>query len=241
MSLGTAEVDIGLVGRLNGITARFSHVVDLDTLAREVQSIIDSVAPVEYSGLYLYDPVAQTFRLPVAKGFSEEERKEAERTAWDRHPGRVVRDQQIIHVADTATDDSTTSSRRGFVVRSRLWLPVMSRGECVGAFGLASGTPRTFTDEHIAMMQYVANMAGLVYSNLIDRRALLVAGLSYFAIAVWNLIPGDSVLGDNRFAVTAMILGGFLLSLGLGWHPIRRVALALLPGERVRRLFPPVD
>jgi len=166
------QIDIGLIAQLNGITARFSHMVDLDSLAREVQSIIDSITNVEYSGLYLYDPVAQTFRLPVAKGFSDTERREAERTAWKRHPGRVVRERQIIHVADTATDHSTTSSRRGFVVRARLWLPVMSRGECVGAFGLASSTPHFFTDEHIAMLQYVANMAGLVYRNLMDRKAL---------------------------------------------------------------------
>jgi len=170
---GTAgEAGIELIARLNAITARFSHMADLDSLAREVQSIIDSVTEVEYSGLYLFDPTTQTFRLPVAKGFSEEERQEAERTAMERHPGRVVRDKQVIHVPDTATDDSTRSSTRAFVVRSRLWLPVLSRGECVGAFGLASGTPHAFTDQHIALLQYIANMAGLVYRNMIDSQAL---------------------------------------------------------------------
>ena len=90
----------------------------------------------------------------------------------DRHPGRVVREQKVIHVADTQTDNSTQSSKRAFVVRSRLWLPVMSRGECVGAFGLASGHPNAFTEEHIALLRYVSNLAGLVYRNLTDNDAL---------------------------------------------------------------------
>ncbi len=166
---------IELIAQLNGITARFSHMVDLDSLAVEVQSIIDSIADVDYSGLYLFDPSTETFRLPVAKGFSDSERHEAERTAMHRHPGRVVREQKVIHVPDTATDTSTVSSKRAFVVRSRLWLPVMSRGECVGAFGLASGTPNTFTDEHIALLQYISSMAGLVYRNMMDNEALEAA------------------------------------------------------------------
>ena len=32
----------------------------------------------------------RAFRLPLARGFTEEERVEAERTAMDRHPGWVL-------------------------------------------------------------------------------------------------------------------------------------------------------
>lgn len=175
MTTGSDAEHIQLIERLNKLTARFSHMQDLDSLAREVQKVIDSVTECEYSGLYLLDPVSQLFKLPVAKGFTEAERLEAERTAMDRHPGRVVRERKVIHVADTLVDTSTQSSRRGFVVRSRLWLPVMSRGECVGAFGLASSRPNTFTEEHIALLRYVSNLAGLVYRNLTDSDALKLA------------------------------------------------------------------
>lgn len=172
MTRADESEQIQLIDRLNDLTARFSHMQDLDTLAQEVQQVIDSVTECEYSGLYLLDPVTETFRLPVAKGFTDEERREAERTAMDRHPGRVVREQKVIHVADTQTDHSTQSSKRAFTVRSRLWLPVMSRGECVGAFGLASGRPNAFSEEHIALLRYVSNLAGLVYRNLTDSDAL---------------------------------------------------------------------
>ena len=105
MNAGSDAEHIELIERLNELTGRFSHMQDLDSLAREVQKVIDSVTECEYSGLYLLDPVSQLFKLPVAKGFTDAERREAERTAMDRHPGRVVRERKVIHVADTLVDN----------------------------------------------------------------------------------------------------------------------------------------
>ncbi len=175
MNPASRTAQIEQIANLNEITGRFSHMVDLDSLARETQKIIDSIADVEYSGLYLYDTVGEAFRMVVAKGFTETERREAERTAMDRHPGLVVRTQEIIHVPDTRIDNRTSSSTRGFSVRSRLWLPVLSRDECVGAIGLASSQPDFFSEQHIALLQYVATMVGLVYRNLTDNLALSIA------------------------------------------------------------------
>jgi hypothetical protein len=78
-----------------------------------------------------------------------------------------------------------------------------------------------------------------VIALLIDRRALLVSGLSYFTVAIGHLVSGSSVLGFQSFALTAFILGGFMLVLGLGWTPIRRGVLALLPFDAVKARLPP--
>lgn len=75
---------------------------------------------------------------------------------------------------------------------------------------------------------------------LIDRRALLVAGLSYFAIAISEIISSSDVMGDQQFAFTAAILGACVLCLGLGWSPIRRGLLGLLPFEALKSRLPPV-
>ena len=40
MTTGSDSEHIELIERLNDITARFSHMLDLDSLAREVQSVI---------------------------------------------------------------------------------------------------------------------------------------------------------------------------------------------------------
>lgn len=80
---------------------------------------------------------------------------------------------------------------------------------------------------------------GLV-ALLIDRRALLVSGLSYLAFAIWNLISGSAYLADQQFAATASILGAVLLVLGLAWTPIRRTVLRAVPLPQLKAVLPPV-
>jgi signal transduction histidine kinase/CheY-like chemotaxis protein len=149
---------------------------DLSSLGDEVMQIVGGIVEVEYSGLYLFDEALDRFHLVRAKGFSEEERLEAERTAMDRHPGHVIRSREVIHIPDTDAEPSRSkSSRRGWSVRSRLWLPVLARDQCVGAIGLASGQAHSFTALHIELLKYVANMTGLVYQNLVHTQSLSLA------------------------------------------------------------------
>ncbi|MFM2160898.1 MAG: hypothetical protein RLZZ383_410 [Pseudomonadota bacterium] len=165
---------IGLVGRLRDTTARFAAIEDIDGLVALVDDLIGQTVGVPYYGLYLVDPRTGSFRLPIAKGFTADEMAEAERTAMERHPGWVFRNRAILHVPDVLLDaeNRTQSSRRDFVVRSRLWIPVMSRDECVGAFGMADPRPQAFTDAHIAVLQFMSNLAGIVYRNLTSTAAL---------------------------------------------------------------------
>ena len=70
---------------------------------------------------------------------------------------------------------------------------------------------------------------------LIDRRALLVAGLTYLGAAIGYALTGAGGSGaDGAFVVAAtlVILGALVLTLGAGWVPLRRLLLALLsPGD----------
>lgn len=75
---------------------------------------------------------------------------------------------------------------------------------------------------------------------VIDRRALLVAGLSYFAVAIAQIVARSEALGDFKFAVTASILGACVLCLGLGWTPVRRLVLSVLPADGLKAYLPPV-
>ena len=99
-----------------------------------------------------------------AKGFTEEERQQAERTSWDRHPGWVFRNKQVLLISDTEQDKSGYSkdSKRSFKVRSRVWLPILSLDKAVGSFGIASVEPNTFSDEHVALLTFVCDLAGVV-------------------------------------------------------------------------------
>ena len=88
--------NIELVSKLGIIASTLSSITDLATLSKSVNEIVDSIVDVEYNGLYFLDPYTQKLKLYSAKGFSEEERQQAERTSWDRHPGWVFRNKQVL-------------------------------------------------------------------------------------------------------------------------------------------------
>ena len=162
---------LALVGQLSTLASGLASAADLRTFADEIERALEMLVPVEYSGLYLWDVGAERLRLFVARGFSEEERVEAERTAWDRHPGSIFRVPRTIHIPDTEADPraETASSARGFAIRSRLFMPVMYRDQPLGVFGLASTTPHKFGPADIAVLQFLCRITGVIYRQLLDR------------------------------------------------------------------------
>jgi hypothetical protein len=79
-----------------------------------------------------------------------------------------------------------------------------------------------------------------LFALAIDRRALLVASLAYFCGAVYNLLSGGVLLTDSStvpssFTLTLALVGGFVLILGVFWHPLRN---RLLPALQATPLGP---
>jgi hypothetical protein len=115
----------------------------------------------------------------------------------------------------------------------------------LAAAPLAEGRPfvRTMNAElAFAVVAIVAVLA--VVAILIDRRALLVSGLAYLGAAIGYGLAGTggaSLLGDSssKLAATLVILGALVLTLGVGWVPLRRLLLAPLSPAISNRL-PPV-
>lgn len=77
-------------------------------------------------------------------------------------------------------------------------------------------------------------------SLLINRRALLVAGLAYALISAGFLISKIGLSGAWTIAVTLLVLGGVMVLLGGGWHSLRRVIVAPFPKTGlIARIIPP--
>lgn len=77
-------------------------------------------------------------------------------------------------------------------------------------------------------------------SLLINRRALLVAGLIYALIAAGFLISKVGLSGGWTAAVTLLVMGGAMVLLGGGWHSLRRIVVAPFPKTGlVARIIPP--
>jgi len=108
-----------------------------------------------------------------------------------------------------------------------------------GPGGSRFTTPLT-TETAVAIAVIVAALA--VVAIITDRRALLVSALTYLGIIIGYAIT--RTIGqqdaDKSFVVfaTLVVLGALVVALGVGWQPMRRVFLALLPAGFVNRLPP---
>jgi len=160
---------IELLRRLNQFAQSFGEMTTIEKLASSVSEVLEDLLEFESSGLYLYDFQAKRLKLLAAKGFTPEEFAEADRTAMERHPGFVFRTGQVLNIPDTENDPTQRSktSNRSFIVRSRLYMPVLSSQKPVGAFGIVSSQKNNFTEEHREVLSFICNLAGAKYSNLL--------------------------------------------------------------------------
>jgi hypothetical protein len=80
---------------------------------------------------------------------------------------------------------------------------------------------------------------GLV-SLLINRRALIVSALLTTGVAIGVLMNAVGLDAGALAASTFIVLGGFVLILGAGWHGVRRALLGWVKPDGVwARIFPP--
>lgn len=85
----------------------------------------------------------------------------------------------------------------------------------------------------IALFMFLA-----IVALIVDRRALLVSAMSYLGFAIGYLILEANVSEEAAFAVTLLLLGGFILLIGSGWSLLRRVLLAPFSGQPLLRYLP---
>jgi hypothetical protein len=83
-----------------------------------------------------------------------------------------------------------------------------------------------------------------LFALAIDRRALLVSSLAYFGGAVYNILSGGTDLPasgglPSSFTLTLALVGGFVLVLGVFWHPIRNRLLPALQATPIGPYIPP--
>lgn len=156
--------------RLDSFSQSFSKVSTIEELAAKVNAVLEDLLEIESSGLYLFDFEEKRLKLLFAKGLTDEERLEADRTAMDRHPGYVFRTGRILDIPDTENDPDklTSSSKRIFKVLSRLYVPVLNGDQPVGAFGIVSQKKNRFDEEYQILLTFICNIAGGIYANILN-------------------------------------------------------------------------
>ncbi len=90
--------------------------------------------------------------------------------------------------------------------------------------GLLRGDPAPGAAIAVILVYGVLTIIALA----IDRRALLVSALAYVVYALQALVSAGGAI-DTSLALTALVIGGFLVLLSAAWRPIRAKVVALLP------------
>lgn len=165
---------LDLVPLLDRTASALAAVRDESMLVAAMEDITGRIVDCEYVGLFFLDRRSGRLRHAFTRGFTEEERRAAERTAMERHVGEVFRTRAVLHLPEVQVDldPSAQVNPRRLPVRSRLTVPVVGRGESVGVISLGSARPSAFSAVEIALVSFVASLAGVVYWNLEDLRAL---------------------------------------------------------------------
>ncbi|MEI6456014.1 MAG: PAS domain-containing protein [bacterium] len=238
---------LGLLNRLNRFSSAYTTIHTLGELAIEVEAVLDDIMEIEFSGLYLYDFQDHRLKLLFAKGFDEKEATEAERTAMERHPGYVFRTKTILNIPDTENDPEqrSISSERSFIVRSRLYVPVMNGSQSVGAFGLVSSKKNHFTEESQAILSFICNIAGGIYGNILMqaelRKTSLIARETDNAVIItgkeglteWVNRSFERMTGYTRAEIIGLKPGSLLQGAETDREIVARIAAAIARHEPI--------
>jgi PAS domain S-box-containing protein len=183
----------------------FANLDSFEVLIDTIKTQIELVAQHDTTGLYLYSESESKLKLFYAKGFSKVEQANAELTAMDRHPGHVFKTGEILWVNDQDAEHNPFSidSIKRSHTRSRIYVPVKSNNQIIGAFGIQSEKPHAFTEKHLAVLKVFASLAGDAYlaikkNNLIKKQNEENTRLSYLATHT----PNNVIYADKNGKIT---------------------------------------
>lgn len=164
-------MDSNIITSIEKITAlvkKFTNLNSYEALIDTIKINIDNVAKNDSTGLYLYDEDEKKLKLFYAKGFSAQEKEEAENSAMDRHPGHVFRTAEILWINDQDLEKNPISidSKKKSHTRSRIYVPVVSNNKTIGAFGIQSEKPYAYTEIDLALLKLFASLAADAYDSI---------------------------------------------------------------------------
>jgi hypothetical protein len=110
------------------------------------------------------------------------------------------------------------------------WLHLLAAPAIVHPVFASSGILHATPSPGPALFVILVYALLTVVAVAIDRRALLVSALVYVIYAIQALVAGGASVGLSG-ALTALVIGGFLVMLSAAWRPIRARLLPLLPAR----------
>ncbi len=181
-----------VIKQLDKFALAFSGISKIETLVQCVEIILKETFNNENAELYFHDPSEDRLILLNAKSFNKNEHVNVELTAVDGHPGLVCRSGKMVYIQDTLIGDNEPAKLNecSFVLRSRLYLPVINGDQVIGVLGIADSKPNAFSDDDIAILSLICSMAGSMYDKILNQNELkklaLIAKETENAVVITN-------------------------------------------------------
>jgi hypothetical protein len=134
--------------------------------------------------------------------------------------------------------DLSDPGRRTPRADNAFWLHLVAAPLIVHSVaGAITGQETDLTFGQAGAVLGVLSGLGLV-ALIIDRRALLVAGLAYLGVAVAVLVRGAAIDTGSVLAITLLVVGTAVVLLGTGWRTARRAVVETLVPPRIAASLP---
>jgi signal transduction histidine kinase len=187
--------------QLQPLLNQITQAGSLAELAEAIFQVARTSVDFKTTGIYFINPETGKLELLSVVGFSEEEKKDAEATAMSRHPGWVIRNKKT-YIANSEPQETAFQKRLG--IRSRLYAPVLFKGDCVGTIGVASSESDMFNEDHVAFVEFLCQIAAVAYENIIHvielkaSRDRLDHAIKALKFGIWDWeIRSDTLLWDD--------------------------------------------
>jgi len=159
---------IASIDKITQLVKSFTNLNSYESLIDTIKISIDNITKSDSTGLYLFDEDENKLKLFYAKGFSAQEKEEAENSAMNRHPGHVYKTGEILWVNDQNIEKNQFSidSKKNSNTRSRIYVPVITNNKIIGAFGIQSKQPFAYNEKDIAYLKLFASLAADAYDSI---------------------------------------------------------------------------
>ncbi len=161
-------LSIAAIDKITRLIKSFTNLNSYESLIDTIKIGIDNIAKSDSTGLYLFDEDENKLKLFYARGFSAQEKEEAENSAMNRHPGHVFKTGEILWVNDQNIEKNPFSvdSKKNSKTRSRIYVPVITNNKIIGAFGIQSEQPFAYHEKDVALLKLFASLAADAYDSI---------------------------------------------------------------------------
>ena len=151
---------------LKEITEKIILSENIQSLFRNLDEIFDVLLPNEFNGFYVYNNTNNKLELISAKNFRQSEKREAEKTAMQRHPGYVFKTGKNLLEGVYGKNDVVVSIAKTRTTNSRIYVPLIFENERIGVIGLTHSEINRYNERDLELLEFIASIASITYKRL---------------------------------------------------------------------------